>query len=59
MSEPSDDPLGQPVREGKYARVERERRFLPAGATLSKTRLSVPPLGIDVFSAPLLVRGAR
>ncbi|GHJ07024.1 hypothetical protein TPA0907_13910 [Micromonospora humidisoli] len=37
----------EPVREGKYARIER-----PA-ATLSKTRLSVPPLGIDIFDPPL------
>ena len=120
-------PAGDPVREGKYARVERERRFLMAGpphpeavtarrritdryltgtrlrlrrdesldgeglaltltqkvpagrpgpvrglvtgvslspaeydllatlpaAVLSKTRLSVPPLGVDVFGPPL------
>jgi CYTH domain-containing protein len=122
-----DDPPAEPIRDGKYARIERERRFLLAGpppapavtarrritdrylpgtrlrlrridypgsgdcefkftqkvpagrpgfiqglitstylsaaeydllaslpaAVLSKTRLSVPPLGIDVFEPPL------
>jgi CYTH domain-containing protein len=127
MTTPVNAASGEPLREGKYARVERERRFLLAGpppasavvatrritdrylagtrlrlrhiegldseaceykltqklpadrpgpvqglitntylsraeydllaslpaAVLSKTRLSVPPLGIDVFDPPL------
>jgi hypothetical protein len=127
MTQQKDSMPGEPVRDGKYARVERERRFLLArppltstaaasrritdrylagtrlrlrraesthcgacefkltqkvpaqrpghvqglitniylsqaeyellaclpAATLSKTRLSVPPLGIDVFDPPL------
>jgi hypothetical protein len=51
-------------QEGTYARIERERRFLlaqppPASTTvrvvqitdryLTGTRMSMPPMGVDVF----------
>jgi hypothetical protein len=31
MSKQTGPPPGEPIRDGKYARVERERRFLLAG----------------------------